>query len=325
MDIHDHADEFGGLPVAHLPAPTRRKATRAENAAARADARREPPEPDQVAWALRTVVWGREAEEFPHLFGRFLDTVDTTRVTAVVIGQWGDSGTTADVPIGLLCDAADRFPSLRHLYVGDITPEECEISWIQQGDVTPLLAAFPALETLVVQGSHARLDPVGHTALRHLEFVGSGLSGRVLQSLAASQFPELHTLDVWFGPEDYGCTATVEDAEALLRSNRGLPSLSRLGLRNCEFADELAALLAGAPIVARLRELDLSLGTFGDEGAEALLSGQPLGHLSALNLEHNFISEAVAERLRTDLAGVEVITKDRNVGGQWGRYVAVSE
>ncbi|GAA4600549.1 hypothetical protein GCM10023195_00170 [Actinoallomurus liliacearum] len=37
--------------------------------------------------------------------------------------------------------------------------------------------------------------------------------------------------------------------------------------------------MASAPVVARLEVLDLSMGTLSDDGATALLSGQPLTHL----------------------------------------------
>ncbi|UGQ13292.1 hypothetical protein LO772_06660 [Yinghuangia sp. ASG 101] len=150
MNIHDHADEFGGPPVADLPAPPHPKATRADNAAAENTARRLPSEPDQVAWALRTVGWGRGTEGF---------------------------------------------------------------------------AAAPT----------------------------------------------------------------------------------------------------GAPIVTRRRELDLSLGTFGDRGAEALWAGRPLNHPRALNLEHTFLSTPVAERLEASPVGVAVDTADRDEGGRRGRYAAVAE
>ena len=83
----------------------------------------------------------------------------------------------------------------------------------------------------------------------------------------------------------------MEDLAPILAGAR-LPALKHLGLRDAEIADEVAAALAGAPVVARLETLDLSLGTLSDAGAAALLAGQPLTHLRKLDLHHHFLSDA---------------------------------
>ncbi len=54
--------------------------------------------------------------------------------------------------------------------MGDITYEECEVSWINQADMSPLLAAYPQLEVFRVRGGtglafskikHAHLTELG--------------------------------------------------------------------------------------------------------------------------------------------------------------------
>ena len=45
-----------------------------------------------------------------------------------------------------LINARGRLTGLRGLFLGDIPYEDCEISWINQTDLTPLFAAFPRLE-----------------------------------------------------------------------------------------------------------------------------------------------------------------------------------
>jgi hypothetical protein len=86
--------------------------------------------------------------------------------------------------------------------------------------------------------------------------------------------------------------------------------MNRLGLRNAENADEVAAAVATAPVVARLKELDLSLGTLGDVGAQALLAGQSLTHLDRLDLHHHFISPELAQRLVEMLSPTQVDVSD---------------
>lgn len=89
--------------------------------------------------------------------------------------------------------------------------------------------------------------------------------------------------------------------------------------------------MAGAPVVARIERLDLSMGVLTDEGAAALLDGQPLTHLSRLDLSHHYLSEAMSERVRAALVphGVTVVLDDaqeaEDDGDRVYRYVAVAE
>ncbi|MFJ8741404.1 STM4015 family protein [Embleya sp. NPDC127516] len=331
MTLNGHRKRFGGLPVAELheiPRPTTTEANSAPST---------PPDPrpraGDAAWALRVGNSYRGhsiTESFPDLFARFLETVDTTEVSAIVIGLWGDHNESAAVPIELLAAAADRLPALRHLCLGDIVAEENELSWIQQSDITPLLTAFPALETLIVAGGEdLHLDPVGHDALRVLEFLSAGLPAEFVRAVGASLFPTLRALDMWLGVERYYGDSTIEDLAGIL-NGEGLPMLTRLGLMNSEIQDEIAAAVAVAPILDRLTELDLSMGTLGDEGAAALLVGLPDAHLTHLNLRHHFISESLQQRLRDSLPGVRLDLDEEeepyeSADGETGRYVEVAE
>lgn len=286
------------------------------------------PAADSVAWRLRIYNedYAKDPEDPAAHFARFLATVDTTRVRALSIGSWGPSYEPPDeTTTELLCASADRFPALRHLYIGDISREEDEISWIEPGDVTPVLDAFPALETLVVKGMPS-LRATRHEALTRLEFHSGGLPGEVVAAVGTSEFPALRHLGVMLGTPNYGGIGDT-DALAGVLAGEGVPRLAYLGLRDSAVQDAVAAAVSGAPVVARLTELDLSLGALGDEGAEALLSGQPLTHLTRLDLHHHFIGAPMQERLRAALepAGVEVDLSEPCETREWGRYIAVSE
>ncbi|MDI2131549.1 STM4015 family protein [Yinghuangia seranimata] len=339
-------ESFGGLPVAAF-AP--HGEPQYDWYIDPADVRPETglPPADKAAWRLRTLNddYATDPEDYPSLYARFVDTVDTTKVTALVIGGWGPSyeEASADVPLGLLTADAQRFPALRHLFVGDISQEEEEVSWIVQDDLTPLLNAFPDLHTLGVKGgSHLRLDAIRHVGLRELVFHSGGLPGHVLEAVGACELPALTHLYAMLGHPEYGGIDTVDrirvgaglggqagtvDQLAGILSGAGLPALTHLALCDSLVQDAVAATVAGAPVVARLAELDLSMGTLGDEGAEALLAGQPLGHLTRLDLHHHFIGDALQERLRTLCAeaGVDLDLSDHQTARDWGRYVAVAE
>ncbi|NUP54104.1 MAG: STM4015 family protein [Catenulispora sp.] len=290
-----------------------------------------PQDVDARAW--RVSCPRREGPAFTELFARFLTTVDTKKVRALILGNW-ISGWGRDVDAATayapLVAAADRFPDLTALFLGDIEQRDSEISWIFQSDLAPLLAAFPKLTHFGVRGGQGLAwEARAYPGLRELTFQSGGLPPAVVRAVGASDFPDLTDLELYLGDSEYFGGSEVEDLAAILDGAR-LPALRYLGLRDDENADATAAAVAHAPIVARLEVLDLSLGTLGDEGVAALLAGQPLTHLKKLDLHHHFISEQMQQRLREALPGVEVDLSDPQEEEELDedetyRYVAVSE
>lgn len=334
MSYVQHLEELHGLPVFDLPWPDADADADADvDADAEADAAPRLPEAGAVAWRLAADPYGDHSEEgFADLWQRFLATVDPTGVRALVIGQWGEVyDVDSSLPIGLLVAARDRFPALRALFLGDLEQEEAEISWIEQSDVTAVLDAFPLLEELGVRGgTKLRFPAVTHAHLHTLRVESGGLPGEAVRGLAASTFPALTELELWLGVSEYGGDTTAADLAPILSGGR-FPALRRLGLRNSEIQDELAAAVAAAPVVAQLEQLDLSLGVLTDDGAAALLSGQPLTHLSRLDLHHNYLTEPVAARVRAALEPRGVRLDVSETGDVWEddgvvhRFTAVAE
>jgi hypothetical protein len=277
----------------------------------------------QAAWRIGT--WF-DGPEFSDVFTKFLDEVDTAEVTHLVIGYWGaDYDTGAVDPVRSLAEAAERLPALRALFLGDVILEQAEISWIEQSDITPLFGAFPGLEHLEVRGGQGlALDPVTSPVLKTLRMESGGLPAAVVRAVGASDLPALERLDLWLGVDDYGGDSTVADLEGILGGAR-LPSLRHLGLEDSGIQDEIAAAVAGAPIVARLETLSLAMGTLSDQGAEALLSGQPLTHLDKLDLHHHYLSQPMIERIRAALPDVLVNLEDAQDPEKDWRYVEVAE
>jgi hypothetical protein len=258
-----------------------------------------------------------------------LDDPAAGQVTGLVIGPWGSEMWEADSQpvVEALVSARDRLPALTAIFLGDITSEENEISWIVQSDVSPLFAAYPQLEQFGVRGSqHLSLGTLRHARLRSLVVECGGLPARVAREVAAAELPELEHLELWLGEEQYGGDATVADLAPLL-SGSLFPNLRCLGLRDAKEADEIAAAVATAPVLERIRVLDLSLGTLSDQGAMALLASPAVARLEKLDIHHHFCSEAMVEKLQ-ELA-IEVDASERQkpheYGGESSRYVAVGE
>ncbi|WP_393062790.1 STM4015 family protein [Streptomyces sp. LN549] len=320
----EHPETFHGLPVLTLPPPGGESAAPAVL-----------PEAGSVAWRL-DCAW--EGPAFPGIWQHFLDTVDPAAVRALLIGPWWPDDYSSFAPVAELITAdAGRFPALRALFLADVVGEECEVSWLEMSDITELVEAFPRLEELVVRGGgdavpeeeKLQLRPLRHLTLKSLRFESGGLPGHVVRAVGACEMPALERLEFWFGASWYGGDATVEDMRPVL-SGSGFPRLRHLGLQNSEIQDEIAAAVASAPVVAQLESLSLSMGTLSDTGALALLNGQPLTHLTSLDLHHHYVTEPVTARVR-ELCAREGVHVDLDEADDWDpeddepRYVAVSE
>ncbi|MFC5664898.1 STM4015 family protein [Kitasatospora misakiensis] len=317
MFITRTIDHFLHLPVVDFSVDKPRRNGRGE--------RIDLPEPGTVAWRL-TVPYGSKSG-FDAVWSAFLAAVDPATVRALLLGPWWieEYVPVADALATIVADAG-RFPALEGLVIADVSYEDCEISWLEMSDVTPALTAFPGLTDLVVRGGNGlMLAPVRHERLTHLRFETGGLPAEVVRAVAASELPALESLELWFGVDEYGGDATIDDVAPILTGTR-LPALRHLGLENSEFQDEIAAAVAHAPVVAQLGTLSLAMGVLSDEGAAALLDGQPLTHLKSLDLHHHYLSEPMQERVRQALPGVDVDLSEAEEedDGEW-RYVAVSE
>ncbi|MEW2516696.1 STM4015 family protein [Actinacidiphila alni] len=324
MTIGNHLRELHGLPAFDFPRSDSK------------DKSPELPEADAVAWRIAVDSYDSD-ENWEDAFARFTQAVDLSRVRAIIVGSWSDAYDSGPEPvIAAIVAAKDRLPALRALFLGDIVMEECEISWINQGDVSPLLDNFPELESFGVRGGQDLVFPaVTHARLRSLTVETGGMPAQAVRGIAGGDFPALVHLDLWLGTSEYGGDSEIGDLAPFLAGTR-LPSLRSLALRNSEIQDEIAAAVASAPVVARLESLDLSMGVLTDEGATALLAGQPLTHLASLDLHHNYLTEPVRERLKEALepAGVRLDldrddadeeTDDDDEDATVWRFVAVGE
>ncbi|MER8153848.1 STM4015 family protein [Streptomyces sp. NPDC094472] len=313
-----HAQNFYGLPVLTVPPYT--PATLLPDAAS-------------VAWRLEAGPYSTD-EDYEDCWDRFTGTVELEKVRALILGHG-----LHYLPDQALIDLNSRLTGLEALFLSDLEDDEEMISSIYQGDLAPLLEAFPGLRELVVRGGEGLDFPVtGHAGLRALRVESGGLPPEAAANIAAADLPSLERLELWLGDDGYGGGTTVEQLAPLLRGERK-PALRHLGLQNSPIQDELAAALASAPVVPRLTSLSLSMGTLSDAGAEALLHGQPLTHLDELDLSHHFLSDAMMLRIWTALepAGVRVnlYGRQEEEDDGWGdadeeyegsgRYIAVAE
>ncbi len=219
-------------------------------------------------------------------------------------------------------------PALRSLYLGDFTGEQTEISWSDLGDVTKLCGACDRLESLTLRSGSMNLGKPGQLVfprLRTLRIITGGFSRDQLKAVVNAHLPSLEELTLYFGTENYGCNIKRKDLDALLKSDR-FPRLRSLGLCNSEITDELCGVLHLSPLVAQIRELDLSMGTLSDAGVNALATyAKGLAHLDKLDVDRSYISSTAMKQLAKSLPNTEIVSKRQSENQFERRYVSVSE
>jgi uncharacterized protein (TIGR02996 family) len=269
--------------------------------------------------------------EEPAQLAAFLADPAVSTVRGLVVGYCWDFEGDSSGAVEDLVAARNKLLNLQALFLGEMTYEQQEISWIQQSDLTPLFKAYPRLEHFSARGGGGlRLGKLKHEHLKSLTFEASNLPREVVRAVGASDLPALEHLEVWLGTSTYGADTTVADLKGIL-DGKGLPALRYLGLRNSEIADDVAKALAKAPVLERLKVLDLSLGTLSDKGAQALLAIPALAKLEKLDIHHHYVSPKVVGQLKA--LGIEVDAGDPQEADIEGdedeeasyRYVAHSE
>ncbi|MCZ8521341.1 MULTISPECIES: STM4015 family protein [Paenibacillus] len=264
--------------------------------------------------------------EIVSLIEELADKEESLQLESLIIGDWGgayenDSSEIVEALVRL----KDRFPQLRSLFIGDMSSEECEVSWINQSNLGPILSAYPELSSLTIQGSTGlSLDPARHDKLEELTIICGGLGKDVLASISEGSFKNLKKLELYLGVENYGFDGSLEDVLPLIEPGK-FPQLTYLGLKNSEIQDQIAIAVANAPILDGLHTLDLSLGTLTDAGAEALINSEKIKKLEHLDLSHHYMSDEMMNRWKQSGLSVDISDQQDAEDDEDYRYPSLTE
>lgn len=251
-----------------------------------------------------------------------------SQVTEIIFGAFDyESSESTEGIVNKLVEYKDLFKNLKAVFIGDITYEENEISWIKQSNVGAVLAAYPNLEHFQVRGGDGlEFGSINHAHLKTLIIETGGLPPNVVTEVSNAVLPNLEKLDIWLGSENYGFASTIGDFATII-SGKTFPKLNHLGLMDSEIQNEVAIAVAQSPILNQLQVLDLSMGIMDDKGGEALLQSSGIKKLKYLNLRRNYLSDEMVAKLKT--LNVEINLDDQEVAdeddGESYRYVEVSE
>ena len=218
----------------------------------------------------------------------------------ITIGEWPEAfDCDCQDVIDMFVNNADKFAHLESLFIGDMDYEQCEASWIQQGNYSKLWAALPNLKTLKIKGStELVLGKAEHENLREIEIICGGLGTDAIESIAGGHLPNLESLVLWLGVDNYGWDGSIEDLKPLVNKAK-FPKLKTLGLVNSEIQDEIVELVLGSDILPQLEVLRLCYGNLTDKGGQLLLdAADKLAHLKKLDMEYHYLSEDMVKKLK---------------------------
>lgn len=287
------------------------------------------PDPTSYTYRFRTS-WRDDSKlAVEDRIADFAKQSTASAATALVIGNYDSDGGDCTACMKALIENKDALSGLNMLFFGDISYEENEMSWIQNSDMTPLLDAFPNLETFGVRGANGlAFKNLKHANLKKLTIQTGGLGMGTIRELLTAELPLLEHLEIWIGAENYGWDGSAEDLKILLDLPQ-FPNLKYLGICNSEIADEIAAVLGDAPIFGQIEELSLHNGNISDEGAKALIANPALSRLKKIDLHFHYISWEVQDQLKNALKAIKVkvdLKKGQGaVSDPEERYIKVSE
>ncbi|RKJ02561.1 cytoplasmic protein [bacterium D16-54] len=234
------------------------------------------------------------------------------QVTELIIGDWGNSWEEECQPIieGIIANA-QRFSHVEKLFIGDMEYDECEVSWIMQGNYKDLWAALPHLKELTIKGSTGLvLGEICHEELESLTIICGGLPVRVIEEIQRATLPKLKKLLLYIGSDNYGFDGNPDTIREFLEKVQ-LPELEYLGIVDSEIQDEITEAVLESKFIGQIQTLDLSCGTLSDKGGELLLQKLPqYDNIKRLDVHYNFMSEKLIKRLEE--LPISVDASDRN-------------
>lgn len=249
------------------------------------------------------------------MIGEIMESEQFSGLGELVIGNWGSAYEDGcqEIIDGIV-ENAERFSHIQKLFIGNMDYEECEVSWILQGDYSRIWGAMPQLRELTIKGSQdLTLGEICHEEPRSLTIICGGLPKEVIESIQKAKLPKLEKLLLFIGSDNYGFDGDANTIRELLEQ-ADFPALTYLGITNSEIQDEVTEAVLGSKFMGQISTLDLSNGTLTDKGGALLLEKIPAWpNIRKLDLHYNYLSDEMAERLKALPAEVDVSEQETAV------------
>jgi len=237
----------------------------------------------------------------PALAQQILDDPDLPEIDSIIIGVWDEEiwDSNPNAILEMIVNNKEQFMHVKSLFVGDMTYEENEISWIKQGDYEELLKALPNLQSLKIKGAdELQLGKINHVNLEELEIMCGGLPGSVVADIKSAELPSLKKLVLYAGVEDYGYSCVTGDFVELATKDK-FPNLKYLGFLNAQDQDNLLKAILESDLLPQLEGIDVSFGCLTDAGGQLILDNAgKLSHIKMVVANYHYMSEQMVGKLQ---------------------------
>lgn len=245
------------------------------------------------------------------LFETILNDPEREKIDEIIIGCWGEAWEESPQEIidGIV-ENKDKFAHIKSLYFGDMDFEECEVSWIIQGNYEKLWQALPNLEKVIIKGTtDLELGDMKSDSLKEFQIICGGLPKDCMEKIKEAKFPSLEKLLLYIGVEDYGFDGNLEDIKNMIEQS-DFKNLTYLGITDSEIQDDVTEYIFTSKYMNQLTTLDLSNGTLTDKGGKVILENlSKYPNIKELNLEYHFLSEDMMDKL-SEIPDVDINLDD---------------
>lgn len=240
-----------------------------------------------------------ECEEGGNLLEKILKDKKLESYKQLVIGCWDFECEGCEELVEGMIGHKERFQQLEGLFWGDMESEECEVSWINICDLSPLLDVLPNLKHLKIKGiGNLSIGRASRPNLTSLEIICGGMPTELVEEIVASDFPNLEKLVLYVGVNDYGFDDDLEIFRPFF-SKEKYPKLKHLGIVNAEGQDVIVDMFLESDILPQLEVMEISNGILTDEGAQKLLNhADKISHLKLIDMHYHFISKDMQHKLQ---------------------------
>ncbi|MBU5225951.1 STM4015 family protein [Clostridium senegalense] len=260
------------------------------------------------------------------LASEILEDSDLGVLKEVIVGCWGESyDNDVQAILDMIVENKEKFAHIESLFIGDMDYEECEVSWIEQGDYSRIWDALPNLRKLTIKGSQGlSLGNINHKNLKSLEIICGGIPKLVLNQIGNSNLPGLEKLNIYIGIDNYGFDGELEDIKKVVE-NESLKSLKYLGIGNSEIQDDIVKVVIESNIIKQLETLNFSNGTLSDIGGNILLENKDkINHLKFLDLHYHFLSDELMYKLNKLPIKID-LDEQEEVDEEYGNWPMLTE
>ncbi len=243
-------------------------------------------EGERVAMALAEIA----SAVFRHPSARFLVKLTIGDVEPLPPDRWPRRPRTVEPEVQSMLEriAIDAPPTLRELVIEHALRCRLDLACAGLRNLTDLdVGGRFAINTLDLPNLHTLTIRPDRLGTMHLH------------DLAGSRVPKLASLTIVHGdPNGASTAATLADFDTLLR-RVDLP-LAHLAIVGCPFANNLLPLIADAPLLAQLGELQLTDGNLTDQGIRPLARMRGVfDHLELFDVTGHRLSASGLRLLRT--------------------------